>query len=66
MTDEMKAALQRTFDRLNAMSNEELRAELEKHKNGDIAQTLLESGFAEVHRPKLESKFTEVHEPKKC
>ena len=40
MTPKMKEALKKTVERLNALSDEELDALLEKAENGPLAQTL--------------------------
>lgn len=40
-----KEAIERAFKSLMSLSKEELQAEIEKHKDGDIAQALLHSGY---------------------
>jgi len=42
--DKIRDASQKVFEEIMSMTEEELRGELEKHKKGDIATALLESG----------------------
>jgi len=47
-TPETKEAIKRVFEKLMALSKEEFYAELEKHKDGDIAQILIKSGAIDI------------------
>lgn len=44
MTESQKEALKKVREKLSALSREEFMQELEKHKDGDIAKILMESG----------------------
>ncbi len=41
----MNEAIEKTFEKLNAMSKEELLEKMEEHKDGDVAKMLDEIGF---------------------
>ena len=46
----MKEAINLTFKELSEMSIEEFKIEFEKHKEGDIAQIILDSGMLDIYR----------------
>jgi hypothetical protein len=48
MTRKMNKALDKIFKEIDAMSDEEFKVMIEKHKNGDIAKMLVYSGAMDV------------------
>lgn len=47
-TTEMNKAIEKVFDELKNMDEDELKKEIEEHKSGDIANIIVESGMLEV------------------
>lgn len=43
-SEKMKKAIEKVFEELSDMSKEEFKREFEKHKSGDIAEIILETG----------------------
>lgn len=60
MNKKLDEAIKQVFEELNSMSKQELEAEIEKHKDGDFAKILLESGAAHLF-PNYTS-YTEIDE----
>jgi len=50
MNKKLEDAINKTFNKLKAMSKEELKKHLDEHGNGDIAKILIESGALEVRK----------------